>query len=159
MILKDAKLIEKQPRMPLDEGEGFVGSKMCGECHEYEYEKWSDQKHSHAFETLVEVGSEFDPECVGCHVVGLEYEGGFVSVDQTEHLTDVGCESCHGAGQGHSENLGEGGMAKVERECIECHTPERSPGYWGNEKKYFKKNIHWREPNIVDNVKTVGDDE
>jgi len=31
-------------------------------------------------------------------------------------------------------------------DCDDCPAPEHSAGYAGNEKQYFEKIIHWREP-------------
>jgi len=99
------------------------------------------------------VGSELDPECVGCHVVGLKYESGFVSVQETGDLKDVGCEACHGPGSEHIKSLGKAETTGPKQECVECHTPDNSGNYAGNEKLYFEKIIHWREPNSLRDVK------
>ncbi|MHC4633874.1 MAG: multiheme c-type cytochrome [Planctomycetota bacterium] len=154
-LVRDAGLLEKLPRFALPKSLRYSGSEACKNCHEYEYSKWSTKKHAHAYETLEKVSSQFDPECVVCHVVGLEYEGGFVSVEQTSHLKDVGCENCHGLGTEHIRSLGEIGLSEPKSECGDCHTPERSANYAGNENTYFEKIIHWREPNTADNVKRI----
>lgn len=155
-MLKDYSLLEELPKMPLAEGLSYAGSRTCQSCHEYEYDKWSDKKHAHAYQTLVEVGSQYDPECVECHVVGLKYESGFVNESSNEDLRDVGCEVCHGPGSGHIESLLNGGdMAESgspKFTCDHCHTPEHSPGYGADRDGYFKKIIHW-EPKPNKNVK------
>jgi len=38
-------------------------------------------------------------------------------------------------------------------DCSDCHTPEQSADYAGNEQLYLKKIVHWREPNVVGDVK------
>ena len=152
-LVKEADLLAKIPRFFLPDGLEYTGSKSCKSCHEYEYEKWSTKSHAHAYETLKGVGSEVDPECVGCHVVGLKYEGGFVSEQETGDLKDVGCEVCHGPGSEHIRTLGKAETAAPKMDCIDCHTPENSANYVDDEAFYFEKIIHWREPNALRDVK------
>lgn len=154
--VKQENLLEKQPRFVLPNGLEYVGSESCSTCHEYEYEKWSSRAHAHAFAILERVGSAFDPECVICHVVGAEYEGGFISASDTPHLRNVGCENCHGPGSEHINTAGAVETTEPKSKCIDCHTPDQSANYPGNEQLYFKKIIHWREPNAADNVKERG---
>ena len=153
-LVKDAGLLEKMPRFPLPNGLEYTGSKSCKICHEYEYAAWSKKVHANAYATLEKVGSQYDPECVVCHVVGLEYESGFVSEKQTVHLKNVGCENCHGPGSEHNRSLGEALTRDPKSQCVDCHTPDHSGEYAEKEKIYFQKIIHWVEPNTVDNVKS-----
>jgi len=164
-LVKESNLLEKQPRFVLPNGLKYTGSESCKPCHEYEYEKWSGGAHAHAYATLERVGSQFDPECVVCHVVGMKYESGFVSAEKTGHLKNVGCESCHGPGSEHisvtnwaspgsiGAGLGKLKTSGARLDCADCHTPETSGDYGGNEELYFEKIIHWREPNAGGNVK------
>jgi len=89
LVVKEEKLLENAPRIPLPSSLEYVGSKACKPCHAYEYSKWSAKKHAHAYATLEKAGSEYDPECVICHTVGLEYDGGFISKEKTPHFKDV----------------------------------------------------------------------
>ena len=146
-LVKEANLLEKQPRFALSNNLEYVGSQSCQSCHEYEYAKWSDKAHAHAYQTLERIGSQYDPECVICHVVGGEYEGGFVSEVETGHLKNVGCENCHGPGSEHVKTLGEAKTDYPKLDCTDCHTPDNSADYEGNEQLYFEKIVHWREPN------------
>jgi len=152
-LVKEADLLKMYPRFILPGGLEYTGTKSCKPCHEYEYEKWSTKSHAHAYETLKRAGSQFDPECVLCHVVGLKYEGGFVSEQETTDLKDVGCEVCHGPGSEHIKSLGMTKTTGPKMDCTDCHTPENSGNYAGNEELYFQKIIHWREPNAVVDVK------
>jgi hypothetical protein len=152
-LVKGANLLGKISRFTLPDGLEYTGSESCKGCHQYEYDKWSTKSHAHAYATLERVGSELDPECVVCHVVGLKYEGGFVSVQETGDLKDVGCEVCHGPGSEHNKTLGKAETAGPKLDCTDCHTPENSANYAGNEKRYFEKIIHWREPNALPDVK------
>ncbi len=146
-MLKDYNLLEELPKTPLPNGLSYAGSNACEPCHGYEYDKWSTKKHAHAYQTLVEVGSQYDPECIECHVVGLNYESGFVNESSKKDLRDVGCEICHGPGSKHAESPFESSMGRSpEFGCDHCHTPEHSPGYGADRGGYFKKIIHWKEP-------------
>jgi hypothetical protein len=146
-LVDDSNLLEKSPRIPLPRQDiTFVGSKACARCHDYEYEKWAAQAHARAFASLAKVGSDRDPECVVCHVVGMEYSGGFVTAEQTPHLKDVGCEVCHGPGSEHVLTSGQTRPGEPRKSCLKCHTPEQSGGYAGHEEEFMKKIQHWREP-------------
>jgi hypothetical protein len=152
-LVKEANLLERQSRFVLPSGLEYTGSESCKPCHEYEYEKWSSKAHAHAYATLERDGSAFDPECVVCHVVGMEYVSGFVSGQKTSHLKNVGCENCHGPGSKHIESAGEIRTTEPKSDCTDCHTPEHSIDYAGNEELKLQKIVHWREPNAGGNVK------
>lgn len=152
-IVRDRNLVEKHPRYPLPNGLAYVGSQSCKECHESAYDKWRETRHAHAFATLVEAGSQFDPECVVCHVVGMDYESGFVSAEETGNMKNVDCETCHGPGSEHVKTFGEADFTPPKSTCIDCHTPEHSGEYAGNERSFQQKIIHWTEPNPSGNVK------
>jgi hypothetical protein len=152
-LVKEANLLERYLRFPLPGDLKYTSSKSCKPCHEYEYEKWSTKAHADAYATLKRVGSESDPECVVCHVVGMKYESGFVSEQTTEALKDVGCEVCHGPGSEHISSLGNVETTGPKMDCTDCHTPEHSGEYAENEELYFEKIIHWREPKTSTDVK------
>jgi len=155
-FVKDANLLERQPRYILPNGLEYTGSESCRLCHKDEHEKWSTSRHAHAYATLEKFGSQHDPECIVCHVVGFEYEGGFVSEEKRGHLKDVGCENCHGPGSEHIKSLGSEKTAGPKSVCTDCHTPETSGRYLGNERHYLEEIIHWGdwgEPNAAGSVK------
>jgi len=161
-MLKDANLLDKFPRFVLPDNLGYVGSKYCKLCHDYEYEKWMtspqvfipgltkqadvNSRHSDAWSTLVDVNSDYDPECVVCHVVGMKYQTGFISPEKTPQLIEVGCEECHGPGSEHVRTLGAAETAGPMSTCTDCHTIEHSVNYENYQKQYFEKAIHWRQP-------------
>ena len=151
-LVKDMKLLENYPRFSLPDGLKYVGSKTCKACHEYEYEKWSTKKHAHAFATLEKVGSDYDPECVDCHVVGMQYEEGFISPKKTPHFKDVGCEVCHGPGSKHIGNPVAVKPSDPRHECSDCHTPEHSGEFEKKHEWYSKQIVHWKEPNSLSSV-------
>lgn len=152
-IVKDRNLLEKHPRFALPDGLEYAGSKSCKPCHGYEYETWSSNPHAKAFSTLEQAGSQFDPECVVCHVIGMDYESGFISQQDTGHLINVGCENCHGPGSEHILTAGATELTEPKSTCIDCHTPDHSGDYAGNEEEKLQEIKHWREPNAAGNVK------
>ena len=152
-IVKDRNLLEKHPRFALPDDLEYAGSKSCKPCHGYEYENWSSKAHARAFSTLEQVNSQFDPECVVCHVIGMDYESGFITQQDTGHLINVGCENCHGPGSEHILTAGATMLTEPKSTCLDCHTPEHSGDYAGNEEEKLQEIKHWREPNAAGNVK------
>jgi len=145
-LVAQSRLLEEYPRIPLPDELHYVGSKRCASCHEYEYSQWRTKRHADAFATLVKVGSDRDPECVICHVVGMDRSSGFVSEQKTPELKDVGCENCHGPGSEHIRTSGQAATAEPKAACLDCHSPEHSSGFAGHEAEFMQKIVHWREP-------------
>ncbi len=73
----------------------YESPQRCKECHEEQYESWSNTTHANAlfdpiFRTYLEQADE-PSECLACHTTGYNAETGeFV-------LAGVTCEACHGA--------------------------------------------------------------
>ncbi len=145
-LVAAANLLEKYPRVPLPPNLRYAGSRSCESCHLYEYAMWQINPHADAFATLVEVGSDRDPECVVCHVVGMDRDSGFITQEKTPGLKDVGCENCHGPGSEHNVSQGLILTTEPKSTCLDCHTPEHSSGYAGHENEYREKIMHWWEP-------------
>ncbi len=147
LMVKEADLLGKIPRVPLPDGLRYVGSTKCQNCHDhdYAYNKWAKLPHAHAYKTLVEVNSQYDPECIGCHVVGIGYESGFISEKSPKDLRNVGCEVCHGPASKHIDSEGEIESAEPKSACIDCHTSEHDPDYERKKNEMFKKIVHWPE--------------
>lgn len=136
--VSDEGLLEKVERTP---GPAYVGSEKCGSCHHSAVAAWRKSGHSHALTTLEHVGQARDPECVPCHVVGLRKTTGFRSRTSTPKLSNVGCESCHGAGAAHSAAPKRIRMSKIGREtCISCHSLDNSPNFVFD--RYWAKVTH-----------------
>jgi len=155
-IVKNEDLLSKHPKFALPNGLEYVGSKSCAgsatmkNCHEYEYEKWKEKKHAIAMESLEKAGSNYDPECVVCHVVGFNYQGGFVKPEDEgkpgkADLMNVGCEACHGPGSKHLATAGKARTQQPKMKCADCHTPEQSPEFLSKESEYYNKVVHWKE--------------
>lgn len=125
--LSQEGLLAKMPRM---EGKAFAGNKACMSCHTNAAEVWKKSAHSQALTTLHEEGHQRDPDCVGCHVVGLNSKQGFRNEGVTPQLKHVGCESCHGPGKDHALAPYKVKMPiSGQRACMTCHTPDHSPGF------------------------------
>ncbi len=145
-------MLGKVIRTPLPDGLEYAGSDKCKDCHEDEHELWAKQKHAHAYQTLVDSGDAYDPECIECHVIGLRFDSGFENANSPKGLRDVGCEVCHGPRSKHIK-IATDNTENVKKSepiatfmCISCHTPEHSPGFQADEAGYRKKITHWMEP-------------
>jgi hypothetical protein len=152
-IVRGERLLEGHLKVPLPGTLEYISSAECQECHEQEFGIWHTKGHAHALATLEAVGSDHDPECVLCHVVGLDYDTGFISGEETPELRDVGCEVCHGPGSEHARTEGKLKMPEPKWDCLKCHTPEHSGGFAGHEEEYQEKIRHWQEPKTADSVK------
>ena len=120
-------LIDKLPRSKTSP---YAGSAACMSCHQSAYKVWSHSKHAHALQALENVTHAKDPDCVSCHVVGLNSESGFRSRTLTPTLAGVGCESCHGPAKRHTKMPRTAILPKVgSKPCISCHTSEQDPNF------------------------------
>jgi hypothetical protein len=128
--VNNEELLKRVPRLSDTHGRGFAGTAACSGCHAGAHAVWGRSAHAKAFQTLVEAGHDRDPDCVGCHVVGLNTDGGFRSPAATPHLKDVGCESCHGGGAAHTQAPMTKKMPRTAAAaCVQCHVPEHSPNF------------------------------
>jgi hypothetical protein len=128
--IAEEDLLGKLPRRPIPDGDRFAGTAACRPCHAAAYRIWAGTAHAHAWRTLSGAGHDRDPDCVGCHVVGLEYEGGFQSATQSPQLANVGCESCHQAAGRHAASPSTVRPPRAgAASCAACHIPEHSPGF------------------------------
>lgn len=130
--VRDEDLLGMVPRTRSDP---FAGSAACQSCHSEDYEIWSKSEHAGALKTLEDDGQDRDPDCTGCHVVGLDATTGFQSRQLTPELADVGCESCHGPSAAHVANPTVKTPRDAMASCRSCHNAEHSPtfetsAYW-----------------------------
>ncbi len=128
-MLIDEDLLGKTVQAPLPDGVSYVGSAACGICHKVVYRHWLKTRHGAAYNTLVAIGHQFDPECITCHTTGHGYVSGFLSEKENKNLIDVGCESCHGAGSLHIANVDDKSYkhrSAGEGRCVTCHDSEHS---------------------------------
>lgn len=123
--VKSERLIDKVDRPDTEE---FVGSEKCVSCHQKEADIHFKTRHATAFKTLEKDGHDADPDCVSCHVVGINSVFGFRYGNRK--FAEVGCESCHGAGAEHVANPKSIKFRKKGQDaCISCHTSTTSPGF------------------------------
>ena len=135
----------------------FVGNQVCAACHAEIVTIWQKSRHAHAFATLEKKGKHFDPECLACHVVGLNpweapenasaadrnFEGGtgFLSPQTTPHLKNVQCENCHGPARAHLKNNKiKPANNDPKMVCVICHQGSHSPVF--NFETYWPKIKH-----------------
>ena len=122
----------------------FAGDEPCQYCHQDAYAIWRKSRHAEAFSALEDVNKSFDPDCLQCHTVGFDKPGGFIDLEVTGSLTNVQCESCHGAAREHVKSGGtkpvaNAGWRPVEM-CAQCHTQPHSPTF--NFDKYWSRIMH-----------------
>jgi YVTN family beta-propeller protein len=144
---------EEPPKVaatPISQGTpepAFVGSQVCGTCHEgpqmnFQFSQWLRSGHALAYARLAtpeayriarEWGVEGDPQraerCLECHSTVVPNNGRRIA-ETFSPYEGVGCEACHGAG---SEFAIEGimrdpraarlaGLKEVTGEtCLRCH--------------------------------------
>ena len=109
----------------------YVGSKACADCHEDEYASFSsNSKKATSWKSVEIMASDLTAEevqgCYECHTTGYG-QGGFTTYKETPHLSDVGCETCHGPGAEHAET---GDPESIQRKpsiqtCETCHNSDR----------------------------------
>ncbi len=110
----------------------YVGSKACAECHETQYGNYQKfSKKAHAWQSVAIMKPKLKEnelkQCYECHTTGYGKKGGFVNIETTPGLADVGCETCHGPGSGHAKS---GDPALITRRpktetCTTCHNSQR----------------------------------
>ena len=110
----------------------YVGSKACGECHDEQYKNYQKYaKKAHSFKSVDKMAKKLTEaelnKCYDCHTTGHGKPGGFISPQKTPHMSNAGCEVCHGPGSKHvaSESAEDiKGKLAVE-DCMGCHNKER----------------------------------
>ena len=136
-VIMQEDLLGRHQRVELGQEEQYKGNTVCGTCHPAIFKHWKSTKHFTAYETLENGGDQFDPECVKCHVVGLDYTTGFQDASRTPELKGVGCESCHGFGSIHIDDTSIPYDKGYKIECLKCHDPENSP--------HFDFSLYWKK--------------
>lgn len=114
----------------------MTGALRCQECHPRQTEFWLTTAHARSYSTLQQRQQNFNFDCLPCHVTGQAPAGAKATPPSVEvfltlpaSLQSVGCESCHGPGQAHSQNPQQVNPGKevMEATCRTCHTRERDP--------------------------------
>jgi hypothetical protein len=138
--LKDEELLKRVFKVDPPSSSAFIGNDDCAICHNKIFRHWAETRHASAYETLVRVEHEYDPECVSCHTIGLHYYTGFETVESTPKMKGVGCESCHGPGSNHKETQSKDYGSVSADNCVVCHEDEHSPNFQFEE--YWQKIVH-----------------
>lgn len=111
----------------------YVGSERCSQCHFNTHQSWVGTLHAGALTTLEEIGQGSNAECLGCHTVGFGEDGGYVNRATTDLLGSVGCESCHGPGRDHVDNVADVSLRPPvdigAAVCGRCHTGAHHPTF------------------------------
>jgi 2',3'-cyclic-nucleotide 2'-phosphodiesterase (5'-nucleotidase family) len=127
-LVEEKKLLKPPEEVP-PAGFIYVGSSVCAGCHPLQTKRWRDTPHATAYESLAGAKREMDPECVACHVTGYGFRGGFLSAARTPDRLGVGCEECHGPGEGHAQSSAIEMPPTAAATCTRCHDEERSPTF------------------------------
>ena len=107
----------------------FATDSSCKQCHPKAHKIWKGSSHGQAYYTLHKVNKAFDPECLVCHTVGFNQQGGFISENDTPNLKNVQCEMCHGPGLDHINNPKSGWNISARQACKKCHVKNHSPKF------------------------------
>jgi hypothetical protein len=139
---EEVRGLPEPARQPIPEGGSFVGAEACASCHDEAFSAFEGTKHRGALARTLEAQPDHPGngtrECIACHVTGYGYETGFVDLEETPHLGEVGCEACHGVGGNHAmapptRKQGYGVRAGFphswEPLCVSCHDPANSPEF------------------------------
>ncbi len=110
----------------------YVGSTVCQDCHDQEYDRFVEHaKKARSYQSVAIMKGGLTKEeylnCLECHTTGHGKPGGFVSVEETPHLKNAGCEVCHGPGSLHV-NTNDRADIRSEltlEDCQRCHNEER----------------------------------
>jgi Cytochrome c554 and c-prime len=130
-------------------GARYVGDDNCRICHAQTFEIHNKSRHAHALASLEKKGYRFDPDCLRCHVTGLDQSDGF-SRRGTDpgnmRFAQVSCENCHGRGSIHvaeriAQQPSSGSLTTISpASCVRCHDAENSPSF--NYKTYWERIRH-----------------
>ncbi|MHB8763355.1 MAG: multiheme c-type cytochrome [Deferrisomatales bacterium] len=113
-------------------GKRYLGAAACAGCHADRDRGWRATSHARAYDTLVKKKKQFDEDCLACHTLGFECEGGFFDPANLGGFAHVQCESCHGPGQAHVEAKGKAPVPVARPGagvCHRCHTDDKSPEF------------------------------
>ncbi|MCG3180702.1 MAG: hypothetical protein BIFFINMI_03065 [Phycisphaerae bacterium] len=109
----------------------LVESERCAACHRTQYDWWLKHPHGHAWQTIVREQRTGDPNCMRCHTTGFGFKTGFVSIERTPGLQNVGCQDCHQIDlTTHVAAKPPKNVPRVDPSlCLGCHTIANSPDF------------------------------
>ena len=132
---------------------------QCAQCHTAQYQFHGKTRHFKAYATLVAKKQNANLDCLRCHTVGLQEEGGWNNVQKlvfnreeksidpasfahslprltisqlnktSKAYLNVQCETCHGAGNNHPFDSTK--FKKIDSStCLQCHTEQQAPAWY-----------------------------
>ncbi|MCX7050103.1 MAG: multiheme c-type cytochrome [Candidatus Sumerlaeota bacterium] len=126
----------------------YTGYEQCQKCHTQEHEQWAQTAHAHAFDQFKAQGGDLTNLAkLRRLTTGYGDLGGFTSLTETAHLTNVQCEVCHGPGYPHqvqqrlmdfAKRFPDRGIVTNKtplrvlfdaRFCMSCHDAASSPSF------------------------------
>ncbi len=110
---------------------GYAGSKSCLQCHEDIGAAWQQSNHAHAYQTLVNKEQQYNTNCLPCHITGVSMNEKDNSLSIPQELFNVGCESCHGAGEKHTKDPQQWHLspAPAASLCLQCHSADHDDDF------------------------------
>ena len=130
--LTPAKGKEPSAAQPPSHLDSYAGWTACIGCHRTQAKAWQLSRHAQSFATLVSKSSQYNNDCVGCHVTGIIDQQPAPSVLTLPHaLRQVGCEACHGPGNRHRKEPARQRLVKKPgpQVCRQCHTPPHDTNF------------------------------
>jgi len=126
----------------------YSGSGDCSGCHGDKYNEYYNTAHSVAINAILNPDGSFKPfrnaTCLPCHTVGMNQPTGYAYTNSAQavnsHLSNVGCESCHGpAGwhKGSDHSLIRPVVSIDPKICGSCHQDSHHPTY-----EEFAESLH-----------------
>ncbi|XPV78011.1 MAG: cytochrome c family protein [Desulfovibrio sp.] len=110
----------------------YIGVQACSQCHQEEYDNFLKfSKKAHSIDSVKRMAKDLTQdelnECYQCHSTGFGEPTGFKSFEETPHLANAGCESCHGPGSTHAETEDPDDIkgSLTIQDCETCHNAER----------------------------------
>ncbi|MEN8134766.1 MAG: UshA-like (seleno)protein [Thermodesulfobacteriota bacterium] len=109
---------------------GFTGWRTCRKCHSDQVKNWQKTRHASSFLTLIKKNQQFNPDCLSCHVTGVDTNDPSAAIGMPSDLQIVGCETCHGPGTLHSMNpVSHKTTPVTEKICMNCHVPNHDESF------------------------------
>lgn len=117
-----------------DPPQPYFPYQSCVSCHTNEFTHWKTTRHSKALATLLKEDKAI-PECLPCH--SDMYRRAKRVVVNSEQLGGVECIACHVDVLPHGADFKKKvDSAKIQSQCITCHTKERSESF--NMETYYE---------------------
>lgn len=116
----------------LNQANSYVGSGGCAGCHGDKFNQYVGTGHATAYSAIANLPPAVRVNCLVCHTVGYGQPTGFTDLTNTAHLSNVGCESCHGPSGWHKysdHDLIRPAVSIDPKICGSCHQDAHHPTY------------------------------